>query len=217
MANKRIPIEEINKRLPIGSKLLAIEYIDSHRSNSGVTKSKVTCRCSCGNTRDCVVSDLIRGNPKSCSECRKDKVRSNLLVRWRNMCDRCYNPSCKSYKSHGAKGVRVCDEWLNDFECFYKWSLENGYSVDLELDKDILGDGKLYSPATCKWVTNLENMSNRMSSVKYEYQGKLLTIPEISRITGILQGILKSRVKRGMTIEEAINDNKISYKIPVQK
>jgi hypothetical protein len=37
------------------------------------------------------------------------------------MKDRCYSPTSNSYKYYGERGIKICNEWLNDFEVFYKW------------------------------------------------------------------------------------------------
>ena len=44
------------------------------------------------------------------------------------MKNRCYNKNNKRYDSYGGKGVKICQEWLDDFMNFYNWSMENGYS-----------------------------------------------------------------------------------------
>ena len=71
---------------------------------------------------------------------------------WNGIKRRCYNPKDKYYNSYGGAGVRMCDEWL-EFENFYKWYMDNYYTVEGEymaVDKDILGgDSKVYSPETC--------------------------------------------------------------------
>ena len=80
-----------------------------------------------------------------------DKETKRAKFVWKNMKERCYDPNCKEYKSYGAVGVTMCDEWL-DFKAFKNWYFENYYSIDGEymaVDKDIFGDGKLYSPKTC--------------------------------------------------------------------
>lgn len=122
------------------------------------------------------------------------------------MRDRCYNATCSNYKTHGAKGVRVCDEWLNSPDNFIEWAIGNGFSIDLQLDKDIIGDGKLYSPKTCKWVTSLENM-RATAKLKYIFNGKLRSVSEISRMTGIHQSALRRRLK-SMTAEQAVTQYK---------
>jgi hypothetical protein len=214
MAAPRIPIELINSRLPEKSALKAIEYVERHVSPSGFTRSKVKCQCKCGNFKECVVADLIRGNPLSCGKCESTKPahRKVLYKRWYDMIERCYNEETKNYKVYGLQGVIVCDEWLESFDSFYNWSIANGFSPELQLDKDILGDGKLYSPDTCKWATALENMGSTKKAIKYNFNGELMTIPQISRKTGVLQSILKFRVKSGMKIEDAVKSASISSK-----
>ena len=50
----------------------------------------------------------------------RDEVRASLRKIWGGMKKRCYDKASKDYKNYGAKGVRICDEWLNDFETFYQ-------------------------------------------------------------------------------------------------
>lgn len=80
---------------------------------------------------------------------------------WKGMKARCNGKNHKSYHIYGGKGVKVCDEWEKDFISFYNWSLANGYKEGLQIDKDINGDGLLYSPATCCWVTRAKNNQHR--------------------------------------------------------
>lgn len=71
---------------------------------------------------------------------------------WNSLKNRCYDPKNKDYKSYGAKGVKMCDDWLN-FQNFKAWYDENYYEIDGEymaIDKDIIGNGsKIYSPENC--------------------------------------------------------------------
>lgn len=91
-----------------------------------------------------------------------EEMRSFLNI-WRGMIARCYDPNKDTYKYYGGKGVHVSNRWLN-FSNFYEdvrkiegWDEE----VPQELDKDILGNGFLYSLKTCKWVSKKENMEAR--------------------------------------------------------
>ena len=215
MGAPKLKISVINKRKPKQSKLTAISYLKPHISKSGSVRSVVKCLCVCGKEKNCVVSDLIRGNPLSCG-CSSKRGRKSIYAIgnavlykiWHNMRERCYNPDSVNYKNYGKKGVIVCDEWKNSYESFAYWSLNNGYSPGLQLDKDIKGDGLLYSPNTCTWVMRLKNMSNKINSVKYDFKGEKLTIPEISRLTGVLQSNIKAAIRNGKTIEEAVYPKK---------
>lgn len=77
-----------------------------------------------------------------------NKVRTKYGSVWKKMLDRCYNPKHMSYKSYGAIGVHVCNEWLN-LQNFAKW-FEDNYIEGWQLDKDIMiKNNKIYSPDTC--------------------------------------------------------------------
>jgi len=71
------------------------------------------------------------------------------------MKQRCYNPNSSDYKFYGNKGIKICDEWLNDFKAFYNWSMANGYTEELTIDR-IDNKGNYY-PENCQWLTNSEN------------------------------------------------------------
>lgn len=71
---------------------------------------------------------------------------------WKNVLHRCY--SKKSWKKRPTYiGCEVCDDWKL-FSNFRRWVDEqpNRDWQNCQLDKDLLGDGKLYSPETCVYI-----------------------------------------------------------------
>ena len=78
---------------------------------------------------------------------------------WQRMIRRCYDekeqlkPTCKAYI-----GVEVCDEWHN-FQNFAVWAEDriDKFEPDWDLDKDMFGDGWLYSPETCTMLPSKVN------------------------------------------------------------
>ena len=79
---------------------------------------------------------------------------------WQGMMDRCYDIDRRDYRKYGAKGVRVCGEWL-DQDNFCGWYIKNKIA-DWDMDKDFLQDGvpinkKMYSPSTCCFVPKYLN------------------------------------------------------------
>lgn len=73
---------------------------------------------------------------------------------WRSMLGRCY---CEKYINRYPtyRGVSVCDEWLT-FSSFREWWLDN--QVDgWQLDKDMIGNGLVYSPDMCIFIPGLLN------------------------------------------------------------
>lgn len=84
---------------------------------------------------------------------------------WRNMLKRCYSEK----DTKGYAGVVVVEprwhclatflEDLPKLENFDKWLNYNGKGCKYQLDKDINGDGTVYSLSTCKFITEFENKS----------------------------------------------------------
>ena len=143
--------------------VLAPESVGENR------KTRWRCRCACG--REIVVGSthhLKSGNTKSCGCLRSDSSRSlhithggkgtRLYNIWRNARQRCRNPKNPDYYLYGARGVEFCPAW-DDFAVFRSWSLENGYTEELTLDrKDPNGS---YTPENCRWATWAEQRRNQ--------------------------------------------------------
>jgi len=98
------------------------------------------------------------------------ETKTRLFGIWNNIKDRCHNKNTdnkdKKYINYRDSGITLCEEWIDDFISFRDWSLKNGYTEELDLDKDILCDElgispKIYSPSTCMWITKSENISYR--------------------------------------------------------
>lgn len=87
------------------------------------------------------------------------------------MKDRCYNPTERSYRWYGAKGIKIYDEWLNNPKSFEEWALENGYNDNLTINRK--DEDKDYCPENCEWVS-LEYNS------KYKSTTHLITVNGIT-------------------------------------
>jgi hypothetical protein len=108
------------------------------------------------------------------------------------MVDRCRRKKNKSYKNYGGRGISVCEEWRNDFMAFYKWSINNGYSDNLTIERnDVNGN---YDPRNCKWITHAEQTLNRRDSHLVTYNGRTKTIAEWARDLQINYNTLLNRI-----------------------
>lgn len=119
------------------------------------------------------------------------------------MLARCYTKSSIGYAYAGRKGIRVCPDWRQDFESFYRWAITNGWSADLELDrKDSEGD---YEPSNCRFVTSAINQDNRRRDpVRSSPDGPK---PVLVKLDPELWDRFKKRAhERGQTANEALND-----------
>lgn len=73
---------------------------------------------------------------------------------WSAMLTRCFSEDWKE-KHPSYLGVTACEEWLT-FSNFKAW-METQDWEGKQLDKDLLGDGKLYSPETCCFLERRVN------------------------------------------------------------
>jgi hypothetical protein len=122
-----------------------------------------------------------------------------IYVNMKGRCNKQYN---SRYNIYGARGVRVCGEWQNNFETFKKWAVENGYSDNLTLDrKDNNGD---YAPNNCRWVDRIIQANNTRVNRLITIDGETHTIAEWSRITGLSRDVIKYRLLSGWKGRELI-------------
>lgn len=170
----------------IGERFGYLTVIDAREQ--GKIRRSWLCECKCGRKLVMRESHLVgtknRRPNKSCG-CMEETQKgysmshSKLFTVWNTMKARCYTKSFQAYKRYGAKGITVCDEWLDDFEPFLNWSIDNGYEEGLTIDR--IDNSKGYSPLNCRWVTHFEQARNKgirnnnksgTTGVAYDKRGK---------------------------------------------
>ena len=179
----------------------------AENGNNGGTRW--LCKCDCGKDVIVLASNLVRGLSKSCGCYAKDHPsqlkhgmrHTRIYKTWCGIKYRCNNPNAYGYENYGGRGIRVCDEW-EEFEPFYKWAMENGYSDDLSIDRiDVNGN---YEPSNCRWVDDKTQANNMRTNIRFEYEGKSMTVAEIADTTGASRKLLYSRLEAGYSIEDSL-------------
>lgn len=99
---------------------------------------------------------------------RTQKILYKILA---GMKQRCYNPKLKSYKVYGGKGIRICEEWLNDKDSFVTWALQNGYKEGLTIDR--IDCNKNYCPENCRWISFSDNAKYKSSTHMIQVDGEV--------------------------------------------
>lgn len=180
----------------------------------------LNCQCECGNMKVVIFDYVVNGLTKSCGCYRKDNARkqskelethhlsnTRLFVIHRGIKRRCYDKRIKKYKDYGARGIKVCDEWLNSLESFAKWSYENGYNDNLTIDR--IDNNGNYEPNNCRWVDQQTQQNNKRNNIFLEYNGEQKTIAQWSRDLNISYSKLYNRIiKKNMTIENILKEFK---------
>jgi len=156
------------------NKLTAMNFVET-RKGRNYWKFK----CDCGN--ETVVQELHAksGNTTSCGCALTDFLverntthglsKTKLYKVFHSMKRRCYNPKASNYKRYGGRGIRICDEWLEDYMNFHTWAMDNGYEEGLSIER-IDNDGD-YEPSNCTWATPTKQARNRRPKGKVGVTG----------------------------------------------
>ena len=143
---------------------------------------------------------------KEAKECRHKQSSGdykNFSTRWRNkrighifsgMKTRCYDVNDKNYMTYGGKGIRVCQEWLDNPELFEEWSLENGYEDNLTIDR--IDSTKDYCPDNCRWVTLEDNAKYKSTTRVLDVDGELHTGRDWAVKLGLGVNMINNYVRR---------------------
>lgn len=174
------------------------------------------CICECGNKTTVKGYCLRMGKTKSCGCLQKDTVRNReykhgytgtrIYSIWSGMKDRCLNSNSNAYKDYGAKGIKVCDEWLKA-ENFIKWAFNNGYKDVLTIER-IDSNGN-YEPSNCTFTTRSDQNRNTSRNIKQIISGKEYTLSQIAKMLGVTRGtVCRWYHKEGLRNEELIQRHK---------
>lgn len=87
---------------------------------------------------------------------------------WRGVKSRCISTSHPQYKDYGGRGIKICEEWLdeeNGFINFYNWAIEAGYKQDAGLSIDRIEVDGDYEPDNCRWTIQKIQTWNRRNTI----------------------------------------------------
>lgn len=176
---------------------------------NGSVVNFVKCKCDCGNEKIINYSNIKRGLVKSCgciTKTANGMSKTRIYQIYRHLKNRCYSQKDINYKNYGGRGIKVCQEWKDNFMNFYNWAINNGYQENLTIDRiDVNGN---YEPNNCRWVNMRTQQNNRTNNRILEYKGQKKTITEWANYCGLSYRNLHYRLNNGYTIEQAIEKPK---------
>jgi len=136
------------------------------------------CRCACGNECEIRSHSLLAGDTKSCGCLKMERIKqtkksgnnnpnfkhgdtvkrklNRLFTVWCGMKQRCLDKNSGNYKYYGGRGIKIYNEWKNNYLSFKNWALFHGYKAGLTIDR--INNNEGYCPENCQWITNSENL-----------------------------------------------------------
>lgn len=186
----------------IGRKFGKLTVIEECEKRDKAHHCFIKCKCDCGKII-IVREDAVKsGNTNSCG-CWKHKMSyTRLYAIYKHMKNRCHNRNNIRYKHYGGRGIKICDEWLNDFMAFYEWAYKNGYNDSLSIDRiDVNGN---YEPSNCRWATKRQQNNNKQNTIYLTLNGKTQTIAQWRKELNLKYITVYNRYIRGLSVGECL-------------
>lgn len=177
------------------------------------------CKCDCGNEHVTLGTTLTRGHIRSCGCYRRHNMRrvatshgmasSSEYGIWLGVKKRTGDKNNPAFARYGGRGITMCDRWRDSFEIFYKdMGARPTNRHTLERKDNSMG----YAPENCEWATYKTQARNRRSNKRIEFRGETLVAVQWAERYGMSDQVLCRRLKKGMSIENALTAPVRCYK-----
>lgn len=142
---------------------------------------------------------------KSDQDIIKEKALEYYLRKtWRLVKFRTQNKNSNSYKNYGGRGITMYPEWIESFEKFEKYVLENLGDRPEHSSIDRIDNNKGYEPGNIRWATAEVQGQNRRTTIldeetaavililHYKYKMKIsqilnkMNLPSRSSVSGVV-------------------------------
>lgn len=192
------------------TRLTVVEY--AGRSTDGRTLWK--CTCTCGNVTTIPAQRLKSGNTRSCGclhkeqlslqrrkHGRRDRTKyCRTYEAWRGAKARVTRKNHRHAKHYAAKGIGMCERWLNSFEAF----LEDMGECPPGMSLDRIDNNGNYEPGNCRWATQLEQIRNRSITRTITVDGVKRPLAEVAEEHGLSPKLVASRLNKGWSVIDAL-------------
>ena len=188
----------------------ALEKVDK----SGNNNQFYYCKCECGTEKIISAYKLKHGLTHSCGCYSTEKVierssthrmsKTKIFHEWGHMRRRCL-PDAECKDRYYDRGIKVCPEWDNSFEAFYKYVSklehygEKGYSLDR------INNNGNYEPGNVRWATAKEQCRNTENNVYVVYHGEKRLFCELIEEKGLNYQTIRGRLDRGWDVNSAFD------------
>ena len=206
--NKHITKEEF---IEISTKIHNGKFDYSKVENFKNIKELVTIICPIHGEFQQRVEDHMKGCGCNKCRCSKSKIHDPIPNKhnmkeykiWKGMKTRVTNSNIDCADRYSKRGISCSDEWLESFEAFYSdmGPCPEGYSLDRI---DVNGN---YCKENCRWTNIYTQAQNKEFNKLYTYNGETHVLKEWSRILNFNYGTVYGRISKGMSFEEAIQED----------
>jgi hypothetical protein len=155
------------------------------------------CKCSCGAKRSVSSINLSFGKSTSCGCTRKRTIKhggskSRIYKIWAGMIQRCTNPNRQCFKNYGARGIYVCDRWME-----FKNFMEDMGDPPAAYSLDRINNDGPYEPSNCRWANDCTQARNSRNT-------KLTEHGAFQIVAKSKEGMTKAALAREFGVSESL-------------
>lgn len=161
-------------------------------------KYRAVYRCECGTEKAVQIGSIQIGTTKSCGCASAERFKTHglwgdpVIITWRHMLARCYDPISKKFSDYGQRGIRVCDRW-HDVTAFHA-DMAPTYAPGLTLERrNNNGD---YEPSNCRWATPAEQARNKRNNIHVTIGDRTMILKDWCREYGLNYHSVYHRIKQ---------------------
>ena len=175
-------------------------------------KVRWDCLCDCGNITNVSTGVLKNGQTISCGCVRLESVSSHKMSdtkeyqSWKSMKGRCNRKTDKSYNRYGGRGIKVCDEWINSFEKFYK-DVGSPPSKNHTLGR--IDNNGNYEYGNVRWETRSEQNRNKVNNVNITHNDETHIATDWANMLGISANTIIFRYHRGLPFKQVLSTERL--------
>ena len=97
-------------------------------------------------------------------ELKREDIKKELRT-YNSMKQRCFNPKNARYGSYGAKGITVCDRWMDKENGFINFISDMGLIPSERHSIDRINNSFGYSKENCRWILLSEQSKNKKNFI----------------------------------------------------
>lgn len=169
------------------------------------------CKCVCGTIRPVAANNLVNHRSTNCgcvASAHVAELRTKhgmyghpAYVAWQHAIGRCGTPTNAAYKNYGGRGIKVCDEWRDSFDAFWKY-MGATWQPGLTLDRiDVNGD---YAPSNCRWVSRKVQNNNKRYHRYVDTPDGRMNVSQAAKRLGVDPELIRWRLAQGWSDKDAL-------------
>lgn len=165
------------------------------------------CLCDCGQFTTVNQRHLNAKRPVRSCGCAVRRLRgmhgTPEYTAWVHMVRRCTYKDDQRWQDYGARGISVCQRWLDSFLDFFA---DMGPRPSPQHSLDRIDNSGNYKPGNCRWATPEQQNRNTRRNRMYSINGETKCLTDWAKQFGVSRDGVDYRLRKGWSFERALTE-----------